>query len=133
MKLSKALLPEITITHEDLAILQEVVQTALADGRYAAASRLGNELHRARIVPASQAPDDCLLLNVRGRYLEERSGAIREAALVAGKGRPAAGVVSVLSRVGTALLGLSEGQRMTWLDSSGQPRVLRLLDVRRPG
>lgn len=125
------LLPKITITHEDLAILSGIVRKAMEEGRYAAASRLGNELHRARIIPAAQSPEDCLGLNLFGQYLEERSGAVQEVVLVAGKGSPAIGMVSVLSRIGTALLGLSEGQRMGWLDPSGKPRVVRLLKVHR--
>lgn len=120
-------LPEITVTHEDLAILSVVVQKAMAEGRYAAAARLGNELHRAGVVQASDAPENCLVLNVAGQYLEERSGAVREVILVAGRGSPSMGMVSVLTRVGTALLGLSEGQRMGWTDPGGQPRVVRLL------
>lgn len=125
------ILPEITITHEDLAVLTGVVQEAIAEGRYTAASRLGDELRRARVVPASQAPDDCFVLNLVGRYLEERSGAVRDVVLVPGQGSSSFGMVSVLSRVGTALLGLSEGQRMGWLDPRGKPRVVRLLKVRR--
>lgn len=123
--------PEITVTHEDLAILSGLVQAAMAEGRYAAGSRLADELHRARVVSAAQAPEDCLVLNRPGQYLEERSGARRDIVLVAGRGSPATGMVSVLSRVGTALLGLSEGQGVSWLDPLGKPRAVRLLKVGR--
>ncbi len=122
-------LPEITITHEDLAVLTRVIREAVAEGRYSAAARLGNELHRARIVPAGHAPAGCLALNRAGRYLEERSGAVRDVVLVSGRGRSSSGLVSVLSRVGTALIGLSEGQAMGWLDPRGKLRVIRLLKV----
>ncbi len=122
-------LPQITITYEDLAILSALVSQAMAAGRYAAASRLADELHRAHVVEAAQAPQDCLFLHVPGQYLEERSGAVREVTLVPGRGSAAVGLVSVLSPVGTALLGLSAGQRTGWLDPRGKPRVLRLLRV----
>src|SRR5690606_19439235 len=123
-------LPDIIVTHEDLPVLSRIIENAMEDGRYEAASRLGNELHRARVVPTTLAPRDCLILNAVGKYLEERSGAVREAILVAGESRPSAGTVSVLSQIGTALLGLSAGQRIGWTDSQGKPRILRLLDVR---
>lgn len=123
-------LPDIIITHEDLPVLSRIVEDAMEEGRYEAASRLGNELHRAQVMPAATAPRDCLTLNVVGQYLEERSGAVREAILVAGEGRPSAGTVSVLSRMGTALLGLSTGQRIGWADPQGRPRMLQLLGVR---
>lgn len=124
-------LPDIMITYEDLEILSGVVRVAMEEGRFVAAHRLGNELHRARIVPAAQAPGDCLLLNGAGRYLEEPSGAIRDVVLVAGRRSPGAGCVSVLSQVGTALIGLSAGQRIGWHDARGRPRALHLLEVRR--
>lgn len=122
-------LPDITITHEDLAVLSDVVREALAEGRYVAASRLGNELHRARVVPAFQAPKGCLTLNRVGKYMEELSGAIWEVVLVARKGSRLSGTVAVLSGLGTALLGLSEGHRMSWFDHNGKSRTVRLLNV----
>lgn len=124
-------LPQITITHEDLAILSALVRQEMTTGRYAAASRLANELHRAQVVDAARAPRDCLFLHIPGQYLEERSGAVREVTLVPGRGSAAVGLVSVLSPVGMALLGLSEGQRTGWLDPRGKPRMLRLLRVAR--
>ncbi len=123
------ILPEVTITHEDFTFLTGVVQEAIAEGRYTAASRLGDELRLARVVLVSQASDNCLLLNLVGRYLEERSGAVSDVVLVAGQGSSSFGMVSVLSQVSTALLALSEGQRMGWFDPRGKPRVVRLLKV----
>lgn len=129
--MQKVELPEITITHKDLEILTRVIREAVAEDRYVAASRLGNELHRAQIVQAAHPPDGCLALHHKGRYLEERSGAVRDVVLVPGRGRSSAGMVSVLSRVGTALIGLSEGQSMSWLDPCGKPRAVRLLNASR--
>ncbi|MBN9470464.1 MAG: nucleoside diphosphate kinase regulator [Bosea sp.] len=122
-------LPQIIITHEDLAILSGLIEKAMASGRYTAATRLADELHRAQVVEAARAPRDCLRLNIGGQYLEERSGAVRDIVLVAGRSSAAVGLVSVLSQVGTALLGLSAGQRIGWLDPRGKPRWLRLLRV----
>lgn len=122
-------LPQIIITHEDLTILSGLIEKAMASGRYAAATRLADELHRAQVVEAARAPRDCLRLNIGGQYLEERSGAVRDIVLVAGRSSAAVGLVSVLSQVGTALLGLSAGQRIGWFDPRGKPRWLRLLRV----
>ncbi len=122
--------PGITVTSEDLSVLSELVREAIADGRYVSASRLADELHRAHIVLGTKVPADCLTLNVPGSYLEERSGATHDVTLVTSSGRRSLGTISVLSSVGTALLGLSVGQRMSWLDSRGTPRSVRLLEVR---
>lgn len=122
--------PDIMVTHEDLAVLSDLVRDEIAAGCYVAASRLADELHRARVVSRVEVPTNCLILNVPGSYIEERSGGVHDVTLVIGKGRMSLGLVSVLSRVGTALLGLSVGQRMAWLDPLGRKRVVRLLEVR---
>lgn len=122
--------PGITVTSEDLSVLSELVREAIADGRYVPASRLADELHRAHIVRGLEVPADCLTLNVPGSYLEERSGAVHDVTLVTSGSRRSLGMVSVLSSVGTALLGLSVGQRMSWFDSQGTARAVRLLEVR---
>lgn len=122
--------PGITVTSEDLSVLSELVREAIAAGRYVSASRLADELHRAHIVRGAEVSADCLTLHVPGSYLEERSGAIHDVTLVTSGGRRSLGMISVLSSVGTALLGLSVGQRMSWLDSQGTPRAVRLLEVR---
>src|SRR5690606_14587827 len=114
-----------------MAVLSKVMATAIDQGQYAAAMLLANELNRARIVPAAQAPEDCLVLGVRGRYLDESTGATRDVILVATRAHPASTAASVLSRVGTALLGLTPGQRIGVPGSRGRPRVLRLLQVDR--
>ena len=59
-------LPAITITNEDLAVLSGVVQRAMMDGNFAAASRLANEMHRARVVSAADDDADDLLLGGDG-------------------------------------------------------------------
>ena len=42
----------------------------------------------------------------------------------------AAGRISILTPVGTALIGLSEGQSMTWSDRSGKAKRLTVLEVK---
>ncbi|MBL8904295.1 MAG: GreA/GreB family elongation factor, partial [Rhizobiales bacterium] len=41
----------------------------------------------------------------------------------------AAGRISILTPIGTALIGLSIGQTMTWVDRDGQSRQLRIVAV----
>lgn len=126
------MLPDIVIAQEDLPALSQAINRAIAEGRYVAASGLGNELHRASILPAAQVPADRVVLNAAARYLDEASQAVHEVVVVAGPGSPAAGTVSVLSQIGTALIGLAAGQRMSWIDPKGRRQSIRLLRVRQP-
>lgn len=124
-------LPDIIVTLDDNRKLTALVQEALHQGNYSAASRLAEELSRARLVPAEEVPHDCLTLNASGVYVDERSKAVREVTLVASRQqRSTFGLMSVLSEVGTALLGLSQGQCISWRDASGGTRAVRLLEVR---
>lgn len=123
-------LPEILITFEDRQRLSELIAAELAAGRYEAVTFLANEINRARTVPAALIPPTCMTLNAHGRYLDERSGLVREGALVLpGQQRASLNMVSVLSDLGAALLGLSVGQRMTWRCRFWGDRSIRLLEV----
>lgn len=126
------MLPDIVIALEDLPALSQAIARAIDEGRYVAASGLGNELHRACILPAARVPEDRARLNAALRYMDEASHAVREVVLVAGAGSPAARTVSVLTQLGTALIGLAPGQRMAWLDPQGRRQAARLLEVRQP-
>lgn len=128
--MNDALLPDITVAAEDLAILSRVVAKAVEQGQYAAATLLANELNRARILPAAMVPSDCLVLGVAARYLEERSGTIHDVIIVPARAHPSSGAVSVLSYRGTALLGLTVGQRIGLPGPHQAHRVLRLLEVK---
>lgn len=122
-----ASLPDIYITHDDLGILSGLVQTVLHEGRVVAASRLMDELYRARIVSPAELPANCLTLYAPGRYLKERSGAVRDVTLIPGRSITSRGIISVLTVVGTHLLGLTAGQSMSWTDPAGRVRTIRLL------
>jgi transcription elongation GreA/GreB family factor len=122
---------EIAITHADHRILFPLIQQAYEAGHLVAASRLADKLRRAHVVSADGFPPDRLGLYAVSRYVETRSGAIREQTLVPGWTSSSPGIVSVFSERGAALLGLSVGQIATWLDAQDRPRSIRLLDVRR--
>lgn len=122
--------PEILLTFEDRQHLAELIASELSAGRYDAVIFLANEISRARTVPAALIPPTCLTLNARGRYLDERSELVRDCTLVLpGRQRASLNMVSVLSDLGAALLGLSVGQRMAWRCRYWGDRSIRLLEV----
>lgn len=93
---------------------------------------LADELDRAIVVQKEQVPEDVVTMNVRCVYLDERLGTQREIELVfPEEADPAAGKVSVLTPVGSALIGLRVGQDIAWDFPDGSVRRLKVTGVRK--
>ena len=94
------------------------------------ANFLMHELDRA----STKAPgpeEDIVRMQSHVRFRDESTGRIREVQLVyPERADSAAGRISILTPVGTALIGLSKGQSMKWNDRSGKRKCLTVLDVR---
>jgi regulator of nucleoside diphosphate kinase len=111
---------EIVITAADMAELHHL----------RACAPLRHELERALVVSSALVPPDVATMNSRVRYTDENDGVRRAVSLVYPLQADAAhGKVSVLAPVGTALLGLSEGQSIEWDFPDGSRRRLRLEKV----
>jgi len=95
-----------------------------------ACAPLRRELERAMVVSSALVPADVATMNSRVRYTDEKDGASRTVSLVYPiEADVAKGKVSVLAPVGTALLGLSEGQSIEWHFPDGSRRRLKLEKV----
>jgi regulator of nucleoside diphosphate kinase len=91
---------------------------------------LRRELERAIVVSSALVPADVATMNSRVRYTDEKDVARRTVSLVyPSEADVAKGRVSVLAPVGTALLGLSEGQSIEWDFPDGSRRRLKLEQV----
>jgi regulator of nucleoside diphosphate kinase len=98
-----------------------------ADG---ALELLATALRSAIVVPPARMPPDVVTMRSRLVLKDVESGARREVALVyPEEGRAHAGHVSILSPVGVALLGLSEGALVGWPLPSGRTAVLKVESV----
>lgn len=123
IKMSKA--PEIIVTTQDFERLQRLV----ASTGSSAAERLDAELARARLVAQTDVPADVVTMNSDVTYEDAASGERRTVRLVYPHDAEAArGWVSVLAPVGSALLGLRQGQTIAWPLPRGT-RQLRVLAV----
>lgn len=97
---------------------------------YAMNDELADELDRAIVVQKERVPDDVVTMNARCSYLDERLGTQREIELVfPEEADPAAGKVSVLTPVGSALIGLRVGQEIAWDFPDGSVRRLKVTGV----
>jgi regulator of nucleoside diphosphate kinase len=91
---------------------------------------LRRELQRAIVVSPEAVPPDVATMNSLVRYRDETEGVTRTVALVyPSAAQGSQGMVSVLAPIGTALLGLSEGQAIDWDFPDGSRRRLKLEEV----
>ncbi|HLS86251.1 MAG TPA: nucleoside diphosphate kinase regulator [Burkholderiales bacterium] len=119
-------LPQIYLTQHDMDRLLELVE-AYPGKRF---DLLEKELVRANVVPREEIPKDVVTMNSRVVFEDEGTGERREVTLVyPGNADIAAGRISVLVPIGTALLGLRVGQSIDWELPGGGKRRYRIVDV----
>jgi len=94
-----------------------------------AADYLLYEMERARVVPDASLRSDIVRMGSRVRYRTD-TDQLYEVTLVYPKHADISeGRISVLTPVGTALIGLRKGQSITWTTRNGTRNVLTVLDV----
>jgi regulator of nucleoside diphosphate kinase len=115
----------IVITRLDAARLRELLATSSGSGRdQEHLDELALELERARIAATDDAPPDLVSIHSRLQVLDLASGKRRELVLVLPpESDPAAGRISVLAPLGTALLGQRAGDEVEWQMPGGLRRM----------
>jgi regulator of nucleoside diphosphate kinase len=95
--------------------------------------RLEVELGRARVVDDEDLPREVVTMGARVAFEDLEVGRRREVMLVYPEEANIAELrVSVLSAVGSALLGLAPGQEISWPMAKGRLGRLRVLEVHPP-
>ena len=124
------MLPEIFVTTHDAVRLSRVLDM-FADPSYAPiTSFLVNELRRAAVVAAQSVDPDVVTMNARVWFRLDDEEEPREATLVwPGRGDSFLGRISVLTPVGSALIGMREGGTFTWRGFDGRQRRVAVLKV----
>jgi len=124
--------PHIIVSSEDFEQLGWLIEQQ-ADGRAAAlAEALDEELSRAQVVRRAELPRGVVSMNGTVLFHDEAAGERREVKLCYPQDATGGGRLSVLSPIGTALLGLSVGQTIEWPVHGGGHRRLTILEVRAP-
>jgi regulator of nucleoside diphosphate kinase len=89
-----------------------------------------DELERAELIPAAEVAPKVVTMNSRVRIMDPDAGESRTVTLVyPGEEDSLRGRVSVLTPLGTALLGLPEGARMEWRTLDGRSKSIAVLEV----
>ena len=129
MSETRAKRPEITISTADLDRLEGLLGELRA-GTPEIADGLRSELDRARIVEPAEVPHDVVTMNSTVRFADEESGKEFERTLCyPEEATGGTDKVSIIAPLGSALLGLSVGQRIDWPVPGGRMARIRILDV----
>lgn len=123
--------PPIIISDRDLKQLFKLANGA-ASRSPQIADELLTELERAETCPASRVPYGVVRMQSRVRFQTDRGSEHQVELVYPEEADLIRDRLSVLSPIGTALIGLSEGQTMTWTDREGHSRWLRVLEVSHP-
>ena len=126
-------MPPIILCEGEEAALTNLVASLLArnPGNRVARTLLA-ELERADIVAAHQIPPTVVRMNSVVEFQIDRAD-IRKGKLVfPGNADIGKGYLSILSPIGTALIGLAVGQSIRWSGHDGGPHGLTVLAVEPP-
>ncbi|KKB08837.1 nucleoside diphosphate kinase regulator [Devosia chinhatensis] len=130
-EIRRDLSPAILIGKADHAKLHALGEAGL-DRNPALAETLLTELDRAKVVADGKVPEDVVRMGSAVTY-QTNSGQEQTVTLV----YPAeadidAGRISVMTPIGTALVGLKTGQSITWRDRADKRHKLTVLEVKAP-
>lgn len=118
-------------------IVSELDQQRLSGLAAAAVERMPDvaddllaEMERATVVPADELPQNVVRMGSSVEF-ESDDGRRRHVRLVfPNEADIAKGQISILTPIGAALIGLSEGQSIMWTTRDGRDRKLTVLSVR---
>ena len=122
--------PEIQLTRRDFRRLDQLTAThATAEARRVVDFLVG-ELSRARVVESDRISPDVVTMHSEAVFRDEETGRERAVTLVypsehAGND----GALSVLTPLGAALIGMSEGQTISFETGDGRARRVSIVKV----
>jgi regulator of nucleoside diphosphate kinase len=123
--------PNIRISKSDHARLSALA-SAVAARNPDASDELFAELERARVVADGWVPADTIQMGSTVTFKPDMGEARTVTLVFPGDADISEGKVSILTPVGTALIGLSAGQSMMWTARDGRRHELSVLAVHQP-
>jgi regulator of nucleoside diphosphate kinase len=118
------------VTRPDFERLTQLLETHVSRRDKPALTALEEELGRAVVVESSKIPPNVVTMNTRVQFEDLDIGERTEVTLVYPQdGNVDESKISVLAPVGSALLGLSVGQSISWPLPGVKTRNLRVVSV----
>ena len=124
--------PKIVINADELSHIETLAERSMQRNP-ALADRLLEEIGRAQIVAPTKMPADVVSIGSQVTYRDEATGQQTTVTLVYTENADISQRrVSILTPIGVALLGLSEGAAFYWDTRDDQRRTLTVLGVEQP-
>jgi regulator of nucleoside diphosphate kinase len=123
--------PFIIISTADQLRLTDVAMSALNQAPEVAQELL-SEIERATVVPTHAVPTNVVQMGSTVEFTTEEGASRRVTLVFPGQADIAAARISVVTPIGAALIGLSEGQSIVWMTRDGRERRLTVLAVEPP-
>jgi regulator of nucleoside diphosphate kinase len=120
--------PPITLSRIDLERIEALLERA-PPAEAANLAALRAELDRAEVVEPTAIPAQIVTMNSTVTFEDENDGEKLTLTLVYPSAAGAPGTVSIMAPVGSALLGLAQGQTIDWPTPDGRKRRLRVLEI----
>ena len=122
--------PTIVLSADDYERLSTLANAARKRAPHLA-DELADEIGRARVLEKGRHPQDIVCMNSEVEFRDDSTGKVQNVRLVYPEDADISQrKVSVLTPVGTALIGLRCGHSITWETPSGEVRQLTVLSVR---
>jgi regulator of nucleoside diphosphate kinase len=118
--------PAIVLTRSDRDRLSNLI--ARPGARSSTAEFLRQEIERAEIVPDAVG-SSLVTLGSRVQFIDHKSHRISEGRLTFPDDVETDHAISILSPLGSALLGLGPGQSIDWIDDAGQDHRLTVVSI----
>jgi len=121
--------PPITLSSADFERLDNLV-SAIERSQPDLATTLAEELDRAKVAPKEDLPRSLVVMGADVTFRDDITGDVHHKQLVyPDQAHGEDDRLSILTPVGVALIGLSEGQSIDWHTRSGEERRLTILKV----
>lgn len=121
--------PNIIMSSLDVERLEKLIES-LPDNAFPGKAALEAELARADVVDPHEVPPSVVTMNSKVRFSVISTGEIFNLTLVYPRDLDAAGdKISILAPVGSALLGLSQGDEIEWPKPGGGVLRVRIDEV----
>jgi regulator of nucleoside diphosphate kinase len=123
--------PSIQVTTWDYRRLSAVVDAYRLRGCEPLVDLLAEELDRAELVEPAAVPRDVVTMHSSVKFIDDNTGEVRVVTLAyPGEEDSRQGKISVITPVGSALIGLRAGATMSWRTLDGRTKRLSVLEVR---
>lgn len=120
--------PAIILTSQDLERLETLLE-ALPTATFPGKTELWAELDRADVVEPKEVPPNVVTMNSKVRFALESGEEFCLTLVYPQDTNGSAERISILAPVGSALLGLAEGEHIEWPRPGGGVMKVRLVEV----